>query len=316
MAAYLTTNPPVRQQWYKARRLPLTGCTVLHGTESVFDEMGVDTGAENVARFIRDRTTPGSYHDLVDSDSWVRLVEYVHAAFHDGTGSNNWALALAFALRTVDWARMAPTKRKAMLAHGAAAFVEQQKWRKSVGAPLTRLRYISKAQSDAGESGFCCHGWRDPVRRSDPGTVSPHLFPFDEWLDACRTALAEHMPEHPDAPQSPQEDFMAALTESEQRELLEAARMWKRGGENFTYLRQVPARVWSERLQHTLDVPTPAGTVLVEARQIARRGEIAALALSGELREALAAEGATVTDEQLEGAIRRVLGSLDEPSPT
>jgi hypothetical protein len=303
MAAYLTVNPPARAQWYDKRRLPLTGCTVLHGTESIFDEMGVDTGAENVARFIRDRTTPGSYHDLVDSDSWLRLVEYVHAAFHDGTGSNNWALALAFACRTVDWARMSPVKRASMLAHGALAFVEQQQWRKVHGAPLTRLRYISKAQSDAGESGFCCHGWRDPVRRSDPGTEAPHLFPFDEWLDACHAALAEHMPDHPDVPE---EGFMAALSESEQRELLDAARQIKKGGETYRYLRELPARVWSQPLQHTLDVPTQAGRVLVDARQIARRAEIAAL------KEALTVEGVAITNEQLDGALRRVLGSLND----
>jgi hypothetical protein len=114
---------------------------------------------------------------------------------------------------------------------------------------------------------------------------------------------------------APQEDpFMAALTEAEQRELLEAARMWKRGGENFTYLRQIPARVWSQSLEYGLDVPTPAEKVLVDARQIARRGEMATLAVSGELRDALVAEGVAVTDAQLEGAIRRVLGSLDNPA--
>jgi hypothetical protein len=306
VAAYLTANPPARQQWYATRNRSLTGATVLHGTESVFDEMGVDTGAENVARFIQQRSTPGSYHDLVDSDSRVHLVEYVHAAFHDGTGSNNWALALAFACRTVDWARMAPVKRAGMLAHGARAFAEQQKYRKRIGAPLTRLRYITKAQSDSGSSGFCCHGWRDPARRSDPGTEAPHLFPFDEWLAACRAALAEHMPDHPDAPQ---EGFMAALSDSEQRELLDASRV---------LMKEL------RRVTHGVGSPTPTtaaiGDIFVHARVAAAMATAAAQAadvdeaalaraLAPAVIEALGrSHGITAAD--VEAAVRRVFASV------
>jgi hypothetical protein len=307
MAAYLTLNPPARAQWYRERNRPLTGCTVLHGTESIFDEMGADTGAENVARFIRDRTTPGSYHDLVDSDSWVRLVEYVHAAFHDGTGSNNWALALAFALRTTDWARMAPAKRAAMLAHGARAFVEQQKWRKAHDAPLTRLRYISKAQSDSGWSGFCCHGWRDPARRSDPGTTAPHLFPFDEWLDACRTALAEHMPEHPDAPQ---EDNMP-LTDDDIKKIAKA--VWDHrvtyGGADAA-ARLVLGDVF-HHARRAAGLAAQAASVDVDEAALAR--EVAPL-IAPAVVEALTAEGAVVSDQQMEGALRRVFASLGTPT--
>lgn len=199
MAAYLTVHPPVRDQWYERRTRALTGCTVLHSAENAFDEIGADNGAEGVAEFCRTRTTPGSYHDIVDSDTAIYLVDYVHGAYHDGTGSNNWALSLSFAVRTIDWARMTATKRAAILRQGALRFVAQQQWRKANGFPLTRLRYITKAQSDAGESGLCCHGWRDPGRRSDPGVNAPDLFPFDEFLAACGAALGELMPDHPDA---------------------------------------------------------------------------------------------------------------------
>lgn len=199
MAAYLIENPPVRSQWFQKRNRPLTGATILHSSESIMDSVGPDTGAESVAKYIQGRTTPGSYHDLVDSDTGIYLVPYEHGAFHDGTGSNNWALSLSFALRTVDWARMTAQKRAAFLQQGALRFVAQQQWRKQVGAPLTRLRYITKTESDAGQSGFCCHGWRDPARRSDPGTRADAPFPFDEWLTACRVALTQHMPDHPDA---------------------------------------------------------------------------------------------------------------------
>lgn len=199
MGAYLTDHRPAVQQWYTTRNRPLTGCTVLHTAESVMDTVGPDTGAENVADFIRRRTTPGSYHDLVDSDSWIPLVDLKHGAFHDGTGSNNWALSLSFACATSDWRRMTPEKRRGFLHQGARAFANQQLYRRAIKAPLTRLRLITKAQSDRGESGLTYHGYRDPGRRSDPGVAAPNLFPLDEFIDACRAVLADVMPDHPDA---------------------------------------------------------------------------------------------------------------------
>src|SRR5690349_20132439 len=134
MAAYLTEHPPRISQWYDTRNRPLTGCTLLHSAESVFDEIGEATGAEGVANFTR--TTYGSYHDIVATNSDIYLVDYRHGAYHDGTGSNNWALSLSFALRTTDWRRMTADDRKAMLRSGAKAFVRQQKWRASKGFPL------------------------------------------------------------------------------------------------------------------------------------------------------------------------------------
>jgi hypothetical protein len=193
-SAYLIDHPPVRQQFYKTRSRALTGCTVLHTAESVMDSVGPDTGAENVAEFIRTRSTPGSYHDLVDSDSVVTLVPYESGAFHDGTGSNNWALSISFACATSDWRRMTPQKRKAFLRNGALAFKRQQDYRRSIGAPLTELRHITKAQSDAGQSGFCFHGDRDPGRRTDPGVAAPNLFPFDEFITECRSVMADTPP--------------------------------------------------------------------------------------------------------------------------
>jgi hypothetical protein len=204
MTAYLVANPPAVQQFYKTRNRPLTGCTVLHTSESVMDSVGPDTGAENVANFIRTRTTPGSYHDLCDSDSYINLVPYQSGAFHDGTGSNNWALSISFACRTVDWRAMTPAKRSAFLAQGARAFAAQHAWRRANGYPTTELRLITKAQSDAGMSGFIYHGLRDPGRRSDPGVAAPNEFPFAEWLDHARAAIAP-------PPVSQEDPDMAAL---------------------------------------------------------------------------------------------------------
>lgn len=187
--AWLDVHKPVRDQWYAKRNRPLTGCTVLHTAESVMDNLGPDTGAEAVAEFIRTRTTPGSYHDLCDSDTAIELVDYNRGAYHDGTGSNNWALSISWACRTTDWAKMTPQKRRAFLRQGAIAFARQQGYRRLIGAPLTELRLITKAQSDRGESGFIYHGHRDPGRRSDPGTTASAPFPFAEFVAECLVVL-------------------------------------------------------------------------------------------------------------------------------
>lgn len=187
--ALLVQRPPARSQFRSPRRARPTGCTVVHTAESALDLIGADTGAEGVSNFIRTRTTPGSYHDIVDSDSVVHLVRYGDEAFQDGTGSNPWALSLSFALRAADWPSLSPQRRDAFLRQGAEAFRRQQGWLASRGYPLTPLRRISKAQSNAGRAGFIAHGERDPGRRSDPGRD----FPWGRFFEFCATP--DNLPE-------------------------------------------------------------------------------------------------------------------------
>jgi hypothetical protein len=180
--AWLREHPPARSQYRVGRRARPTGCTVVHTAEGVLDTVGPDTGAEATADFIRRRDTPGSYHDLVDSDSAIWLVRYGDEAYQDGTGSNPWALSISFALKTTDWARLTPERRDAFLRQGAIAFRRQQAWLRAHGHPTTPLRRISKAQSDAGQAGFISHGERDPDRRSDPGRD----FPWTRFFEFCQ----------------------------------------------------------------------------------------------------------------------------------
>mgnify|MGYP006202441935 CR=1 FL=1 len=151
--AWLNVNRPRRSQ-FRSRRARPTGLIVIHTAESVMDSLGPDTGAEGVARFIRDRTNPGSYHDLADSDSLINLVDYENEAYQDGTGSNPYALSISFACRTTDWRKMSAARRAAFLAQGAKAFVRQQAWLKSKGYPATPLHRVSKMASSAGAAGF------------------------------------------------------------------------------------------------------------------------------------------------------------------
>lgn len=215
--AYLRRHKPARSQYRSPRRLdrsPLpgrcTGLVVLHTAESILDTVGPDTGAENVARYMVTRTTPGSYHDLADADSNLTLVRYADEAYQDGTGSNPYALSISFALKAADWPRLSPARRAAFLEQGAAAFARQQAWLDAHRYPRTLLRRVTRAQSAAGASGFVTHGDRDPGRRSDPGAA----FPWDEWLAACLTAVTPAKPAPTPAPPTEKDDPMARLIKS------------------------------------------------------------------------------------------------------
>jgi hypothetical protein len=194
MGAYLATRETVFDQFRSPRRARPTGLVCVHTAESVLDAVGPDTGAENVAEWMTRRTGYGSYHDLADSDSVIHLVAYGDEAFHDGTGSNPWSLSISFALRASDWPKLSAEKRRAFLRQGAIAFARQQAWLKAHGYPLTPLRRVTRAQSDAGQPGFISHAERDPSRRTDPGV----FFPWDEFFTACRAALAGATPSEED----------------------------------------------------------------------------------------------------------------------
>ncbi len=200
MGIYLLDHKPARSQWSTRTRKP-TGLIVVHTAENVTDKVGPDTGAEAVAGFIRGRTTPGCYHDLVDSDSVIQLAPYEVAAYHDGTGSNPFSLSISFALAAKDWVNMRPEKVEAFLRNGASAFAKQQAWLRSKAYPGTVIRKVSKAESTNGASGLIGHGDRDPGRRSDPGKH----FPWDRFLQLCREAMgggAAPAPSRP-APSAP-----------------------------------------------------------------------------------------------------------------
>lgn len=188
---WLETQRLRRSQYRQPRRQKLRGVIVVHTAESVMDTVGPDTGAENVARFIVGRDTPGSYHDLVDYDSAMHLVDYDDEAWQDGTGSNPWAIGLSFACRTTDWAAMHPAKRRAFLAQGARKAADAARHIHARTGKVVAARRITRADSEHGVTGFVAHGDRDPGRRTDPGTSSPHLFPWDEFLALYRIAAAD-----------------------------------------------------------------------------------------------------------------------------
>lgn len=211
MTALLETRKPASQQFIPERRALVTAYLV-HTAENILDEIDGDTGAEGVAEFIATRSDAGSYHDLADSDSVVEVIPPWWEAFHCRGGVNRWAMGLSFACRAVDWPRMTPERRAGFIRHGARIAAKRILWiegqdgwaaharAKGYAGGRFPVRWITKEQADAGESGFVGHGQMDRGRRSDPGP----LFPQDEFLGAVRVALdiarreAGQMPENGD----------------------------------------------------------------------------------------------------------------------
>lgn len=172
MTAYLVANrPKVRQ--FRERGTTPSGVIVVHTAESTPDWVGPDSGAESVARFIRDRSDYGSYHDLCDSDSIVDLVPYAMQAYGDGTGSNPHAYHVSAATQAAKWLQASEEWRRATVRNMARAAARYARWLRAEHGVIIPARRITRAQSEARMPGFISHGERDPGRRTDPGPAFP-----------------------------------------------------------------------------------------------------------------------------------------------
>jgi hypothetical protein len=171
--AYLVDNPP-RIQQYRPRRAALWPVIGVHTAESFPDETGLDTGAENVARFIRDRTNYGSYHCLSDSDSRIQLVPFDQAAYHIGThGLNDRTIGISAATQAARWDDLDDDYRDAMVRNMARDAADAARWLKAKHGLTVPARRITLAQALNGQAGFLAHGDADPDRRADPGASFP-----------------------------------------------------------------------------------------------------------------------------------------------
>lgn len=171
MTAYLVANPPRRSQYRKPRRARPTGTICLHSAENAPDLNPPDDGAENIARFIRDRTDAGSYHVICDQDTRIQLVPFEWEAFGDGTGSNPWAIHISAALRAADWGRLTNQQKLWYVASMATAARDASDWLTATHGIEVPVRRLTKAS--AKEPGFCSHQDREtwfgtPGRRTDP----------------------------------------------------------------------------------------------------------------------------------------------------
>lgn len=196
MSAYLIDNPP-RIRQFRERGTTVSGVVVVHTAESAPDTTGTDLGAEGVARFIRDRTTYGSYHRLCDSDSIVPLIPLSLQAYGDGTGSNPHAMHISAATQAARWPSLpkawveSTVENMALAAHECSGYLE------SVHGVRIPARRVTKAQSTNRVEGFISHGERDPGRRSDPGAAFPWAMFMEAFQDFEAPAVAKPIKQRP-----------------------------------------------------------------------------------------------------------------------
>lgn len=162
--------------WYPSRSKPIQ-IGVIHTAESLPDFVGADTGAEAVSKYGA-TTERASWHDTIDSDSWVRNLPHEYTAFHV-KGYNSKAVGLEIATKAAMWVDTPMGWRYATLDR-VAAWVAEVSRRHNLP-----IRYLSKAQVDSGLKGFTGHGLLDPARRSDPGDA----FPWDYVLDKAKEII-------------------------------------------------------------------------------------------------------------------------------
>ena len=188
---YLVRHRPARSQFRTGRRTdqgPIRPLIVAHTGESGTDTAGEDPKAENVARFIRRRSTAGSYHLVGDADSIIQLVRFADEAFHDGTGSNRWSIGISLAMNAADWPKLTPKRRGDFINTAAHMAAMAAAWLVGQGYAPPDPVLLTKAESNQrGASGFISHGRRDPSRRSDPGP----LFPWSAFLDRYEQVALE-----------------------------------------------------------------------------------------------------------------------------
>lgn len=157
-------NPTTAQGTYPRRgvRGKLTGTAILHTSEGNWRN-----GVAALTRLVQTRADHGCYHVAVD---WEDLARYYHWEWEtwQDTETNNWAVGIAAACKTTDWATMPAEIREGYyrnLGIAAADFVKYMAKTYNITVPLAR---ISGAQARAGVPGFCAHG-DSGVHRSDPG---------------------------------------------------------------------------------------------------------------------------------------------------
>lgn len=165
---YLLDNPnPHGPHYYTSRRKPVR-VIVIHITASVEDQdmRGGDASAEQTARYAANTTRQVSWHAGADSDSWLPLLPPSYTAWHvRGYNSGTWGLEISKS--DVSWSDEPPAWVEATLSNAADAC---RPIAERYGIPLRRL---TRAQVDAGMSGFVYHSDLDPGRRFDPGDDFP-----------------------------------------------------------------------------------------------------------------------------------------------
>lgn len=170
MGYYLLDNPnPNLRNYSNPRRngAKPSGVVVLHTGENATDMVGVDSGAENVARYLSTRTTYGSYHILVDSDSTVPVLPPAYEAYHC-IYTNNHSYGISAGIQLRHWDTMPKDRRDGILRRMGEAAADYARWLVRERGIEIPARWLTREEALAGTPGFIEHGSTDPWRRSDP----------------------------------------------------------------------------------------------------------------------------------------------------
>lgn len=171
---YLLDNRTTIPQCGKTRRngAKASGTIILHDAEGGTDLSGADMGAENVARFIAERDTYGSYHDLVDRDTHIPMAPIDYETWHS-VPDNPWTVGICVAWTKADLPKMTYAQRRSYYAPLARVVLKRVAdfARRGITVPIDRM--LTAAETQARRPGISTHSRTDPSRRSDPfGTGS------------------------------------------------------------------------------------------------------------------------------------------------
>jgi hypothetical protein len=194
MGFYLLDHPPAVQQFYPTRRNPLSGGVLVHTTESIMDDVGPDTGAENVAAYIARRTEFGSYHVIVDSDSAVALMPDSYTAFHcEVKDFNSRTWAISFACKTSDLDVNAEWTKRAMLQASEQIYGF---WKRNDFDVQDSAAFIA-AGDTLNTAGLTTHGDAQPYNRSDAWTRHPQRPQLESMLVDNILSFVDPVPPSP-----------------------------------------------------------------------------------------------------------------------
>jgi len=181
--AYLLDHPNVNaphrgdgQYWgHPTRRGTEVSCGVIHTAENLPDITPPDTGAESVAKYQSYTKRPSSYHDIVDSDSWIECLPGDHTAFgtrgqfDDGGSLNDGTHHLSMATQAHKWSEV-PVEWAALILKQAAIRIAEISTEHNLP-----FRLLTGPEVRQRIKGWTTHARLDPGRRSDPGISAEKL---------------------------------------------------------------------------------------------------------------------------------------------
>lgn len=188
---YLLDNRnPSGKKYYPSRKGGVK-YIVIHSAENLPDIEGPDQGAEGIARYLAGTPRDASYHEIVDTDSFVRLLPDDYTAWH-ARGYNANGFGLSLATQAAKWNALPAEYRERLYRAGAA---RARRAAIALGVPLQKT-------TPGGPAGFLGHGEVDPTRRSDPGKTFDWAY-FMALVNEVQTVPHQPTPVTPPKPNRP-----------------------------------------------------------------------------------------------------------------